>query len=107
MAFAEASQRSGRNVIASVVAGQQIMSLLGAVEGPGMMQAGWHGSTILGVFGAAAAAGKLLELGVEQQTNAFAIAASDAGGTMEYDQSGGEVKRLHAGSAARSGAEAA
>src|SRR5258706_6684849 len=34
MAFAEASQRTGRDVITSVVAGQQIMSLLGAVEGP-------------------------------------------------------------------------
>jgi len=107
MAFAEASQQSGRDVITSVVAGSQIMSLLGAVAGPGMLQAGWHGSKVLGVFGAAAAAGKLLELGVEQQTNAFGIAASDAGGTMEYDQSGGEVKRLHAGSAARSGAESA
>ena len=39
--------------------------------------------------------------------NALAVAASDASGTMEYDQSGGEIKRFHAGLASRSGVEAA
>jgi 2-methylcitrate dehydratase PrpD len=107
IAFAERENVSGRDLIVSVVAGVQVMSLLGAVIGTGMQAAGWHGSKVLGVFGAAAATSKILGLTEVQITNAFGIAASDAGGTMEYDQSGGEVKRLHAGSAARSGAEAA
>jgi 2-methylcitrate dehydratase PrpD len=68
---------------------------------------GWHGMKVSGVFGAAATSGVLLGLDAEQMTNALAIAASEAGGTMEYDQSGGEVKRLHAGMASRSGAMAA
>jgi 2-methylcitrate dehydratase PrpD len=83
------------------------MGVLGSVAGAGMLSAGWHGSKVLGVFGAAAAAGSLLGLDSGQLTSAFGIAASDAGGTMEYDRSGGEVKRLHAGSAARAGTEAA
>jgi 2-methylcitrate dehydratase PrpD len=82
------------------------MGLLGAAL-PKMVEIGWHGSKVLGVFGAAAAAGRILGLSTAQLVDAFGIAGSDAGGGMEYDQSGGEVKRLHAGSASRSGLEAA
>jgi 2-methylcitrate dehydratase PrpD len=89
-----------------VVAGIQVMGLLGAAL-PKMVTIGWHGSKVLGVYGAAAAAGRILGLTPEQLVNAFGIAGSDASGGMEYDKSGGEVKRLHAGSASRSGLEAA
>ncbi|KQX44648.1 MmgE/PrpD family protein [Paenibacillus sp. Root444D2] len=95
LALAERDNASGRDLITAVVAGVQVMSLLGAVTGAGMQASGWHGSKVLGVFGAAAAAGKVLELTELEITNALGIATSDAGGTMEYDQSGGEVKRLH------------
>ena len=107
LAFAERDRRSGKDLITSVVAGCQTMSFVGAPMFKVLMAAGWHGMKVLGVFGAAAAAGKLLNLDSTQLMNALAIAASDASGTMEYDQSGGEVKRLHAGAAARSGAQAA
>jgi 2-methylcitrate dehydratase PrpD len=49
----------------------------------------------------------MLGLSEDQLAQAIAIAASDSAGTMEYDHGGGEVKRLHAGSAARAGCEAA
>jgi 2-methylcitrate dehydratase PrpD len=39
--------------------------------------------------------------------NAFGIAGSHSAGSLEYDQSGGEVKRLHAGLAARGGIQSA
>jgi 2-methylcitrate dehydratase PrpD len=106
LALAERDGVSGREVITAVAAGIQVMALLGAVTA-GMVTTGWHGSKVLGVFGAAAASGVVLTLSAPEMVNAFGIAASDAGGTMEYDQSGGEVKRLHAGSASRSGVEAA
>lgn len=105
LALAEREGADGREVITAVAAGIQVMALLGAAT-PGMVTTGWHGSKILGVFGAAAASGVLLGLSTEELVNAFGIAASDAGGTMEYDQSGGEVKRLHGGSASRAGLEA-
>jgi len=107
LAAAEREGRSGRELISAVVAGVQVMGILGSVAGGGMLARGWHGSKVLGVFGAAAAAGSILGLDAAQMANAFGIAASDAGGTMEYDRSGGEVKRLHAGAAARTGVEAA
>jgi 2-methylcitrate dehydratase PrpD len=106
LALAERENASGRDLITAVVAGIQVMGLLGAAL-PKMVTIGWHGSKVLGVYGAAAAAGRILGLTPAQLVNAFGIAGSDAGGGMEYDQSGGEVKRLHAGSASRSGLEAA
>jgi 2-methylcitrate dehydratase PrpD len=106
LALAERDGASGPAVITAVAAGIQVMASLGAAT-PGMVATGWHGSKVLGVFGAAAAAGAVLELSAAEIVNALGIAGSDAGGTMEYDQSGGEVKRLHAGSASRSGLEAA
>jgi 2-methylcitrate dehydratase PrpD len=106
-AFAERDGQSGKALVTSIVSGYQAMSFVGAPMFKSLTAAGWHGMKVLGVFGAAAAAGKLLKLDSIQLMNALAIAASDASGTMEYDQSGGEVKRLHAGAAARSGAQAA
>ena len=107
IASAERDDRSGADLLTAVVAGVQAMGVLGSVAGNGMLSRGWHGSKVLGVFGACAAAGRLLGLDAPALANAFGIAASDAGGTMEYDRSGGEVKRLHAGSASRTGVEAA
>jgi 2-methylcitrate dehydratase PrpD len=107
MALAERDDRTGAEVLAAVVAGVQVMGVLGTVAGGGMLSAGWHGSKVLGVFGAAAAAGHVLSLDPARLAHAFGIAASESGGTMEYDRSGGEVKRLHAGSASRAGVEAA
>ena len=106
LALAERTHASGPDLITAVVAGIQVMGLLGAAT-PAMVTIGWHGSKVLGVYGAAAAAGRILSLTPAHLVNAFGIAGSDAGGGMEYDRSGGEVKRLHAGSACRSGLEAA
>ena len=50
---------------------------------------------------------RLLGLNQEQMLHAFGIAGSHSAGTMEYDQTGGEIKRVHAGIAARGGIQAA
>ncbi|MFI5882844.1 MmgE/PrpD family protein [Streptomyces sp. NPDC051554] len=107
LAFGESTGASGREVLTAVVAGAQVMSLLGATTVRDMVGTGWHASKILGTFAAAATAGRLLGLTTVQLTHALGIAGSDAGGTMEYERSGGEVKRMHSGSAARSGSQAA
>ncbi|WP_181387223.1 MmgE/PrpD family protein [Streptomyces sp. Act143] len=107
LALAEREGASGRDLITAVVAGVQTMALLGSAGTPPMLATGWHGAKVLGVHGAAAAAGVILGLTPEQQTNAFGIAGGDSGGTVEYDEHGGEVKRMYPGSAARAGVEAA
>lgn len=107
LAIAERVGASGSALLTAIVAGYQAMVWSMGPINRRTLDIGWHGMKVGGVFGAAAAAGKLLGLDKDQLANALAIAGSDASGTMEYDQSGGEVKRFHAGLAARSGIEAA
>src|SRR4029434_6510342 len=80
---------------------------MGRDMSPEWMKRGYHAQSAVGVFIAAAAAGKILHLDPDQMTHALAIAGSHAGGTMEFDQSGGEVKRLHNGMACCGGLRSA
>jgi 2-methylcitrate dehydratase PrpD len=64
---------------------------------------GWHRTAAIGVFGAAAAAGKLLGLTEDQMVHAFGIAYSHAAGNRQCILDGALSKRLQAGQAASSG----
>ena len=64
---------------------------------------GWHRTAAMGVFGAAAASGKLLGLNVEQMVNALGIAFSQSAGNRQCIVDGALTKRLQAGQAASSG----
>ncbi len=68
---------------------------------------GWHRTAAMGVFGAAAASGKLLGLSVEQMVNALGIAFSQSAGNRQCIVDGALTKRLQAGQAASSGVFAA
>jgi 2-methylcitrate dehydratase PrpD len=107
LAVGEQEDIDGKTLITAIVAGYQAMICSVGPIHRRTLDLGWHGTKVGGVFGAAAATGKLLNLSSLELANALAIAASDASGTMEYDQSGGEIKRFHAGLASRSGVEAA
>jgi 2-methylcitrate dehydratase PrpD len=107
LAVAEPRHASGAEVLAAIVAGYEGMVLgIGPIN-PTTMATGWHGTKVGGVFGAAAATAALLGLDAQTTAHALAVAGSDASGTAEYDRTGGEVKRVHPGMAARSGIEAA
>ncbi|MBI2861694.1 MAG: MmgE/PrpD family protein, partial [Chloroflexi bacterium] len=107
LAVGEKVGATGKDFIVSVVAGYEIVGRVAEATFGGLQARGFHAQTVSGVFGATAAAGKLLGLNEEQMAHAFGIAGSHAGGTVEYDQSGGEVKRVHAGIAVRGGVQAA
>ncbi len=64
---------------------------------------GWHRTAMIGVFGAAAASGKLLGLTEEQMMHAFGIAYSHAAGNRQCIIDGALTKRLQAGQAASAG----
>jgi 2-methylcitrate dehydratase PrpD len=64
---------------------------------------GWHRTAAMGVFGAAAAAGKLLRLTPEQMLAAFGIAYSQAAGNRQCILDGALSKRMQAGQAASAG----
>lgn len=64
---------------------------------------GWHRTAAIGVFGAAATAGKLLGLTGEEMRHALGIAFSHAAGNRQCILDGALTKRLQAGQAARDG----
>lgn len=107
LALAQKESVSGQELITAMAAGYEVGWRIGRALLPELMQRGYHAQSVVGVFIAAAAAGKILSLNPEQMTHALAIAGSHAGGTMEYDQSGGEVKRLHNGMACCGGLRSA
>lgn len=108
LAMAEREGASGRDMIAAVVAGYEVMGRINSAITPSCALRGFHAPTsVTGPFGAAAAAGRLLGLDDELMLHALSIAGSHAGGVTEYDQGGGSVKRMHAGMAAHGGVRSA
>ena len=64
---------------------------------------GWHRTAAIGVFGAAAAASRLLGLDAGQVHHALGIALSQAAGTRQCIDDGSMTKRFQAGHAASAG----
>lgn len=108
LAVAERQNASGKQMILGVVAGYEVMGRINKAIVPSCSMRGFHAPTsISGPFAAAAVAGKMLGFDPELMVNALSIAGSHAAGTMEYDHSGGSVKRMHAGMASHGGLRAA
>lgn len=106
VAVGEIMQISGMEFIKSVVVGMQIMVSLSAGIMPEHYNLGrWHATSTLGIFGAAAAAGRLLKLTVSQMCNAFGICANLASGVQL--NFGTMAKPMVVGMAARNGVLAA
>lgn len=86
---------SGREIIAAVAAGQEVfLRLRRNVES----RKDWHLTTILGVFGAAAGAARVLRLSPQSIGDAFGYAGMQCCGTMEMMYSMGSSQRgLYAG----------
>ena len=107
LALACARRNNGRALMEAVVTGYEAVIAIGRACHPDLRQRGFHPTAAVGVFGAAAAAGKLAALSPERLAHAFGLAASSAGGLFAFVNGGGDIKRLHAGHAAREGLQAA
>jgi 2-methylcitrate dehydratase PrpD len=105
LALAEWRRCPGSLALAAFVAGFEVETRIGRVIGPRLADRGWHVTAVLGHFGAAAAAGKLLGLDAAQLSRALGIAGTQAAG---LEQSFGTMcKPLHPGKAAMNGILAA
>ncbi len=80
LAVGEMVNASGMQVLGAFIIGTEVASKLGAMVNPKLAEDGWHSTSVIGAFGAAAAAGKLLDLTENQLAQSFAIAASEASG---------------------------
>ena len=95
---------SGRACVLAVTLGLDVACRVALAA---TVDRGWHRTAAMGIFGATAAAGKLLGLSVEQMVHAFGIALSYAAGNRQCIVDGALTKRLQAGQAASSGVFAA
>ena len=102
MAIAEWKRRSGKDVIAAVVAGYEVCYRIGEAVSPSHYYY-WHNTATCGTFGAAAAAAKLLNATEEQTVHALGHAGTQAAGLWEFIVDGAMTKQLHPGKAAMNG----
>ena len=108
LALAQGGRRtSGKALIEALVAGYETVTAIGRACHPELRQRGFHPTGAVAVLGAAMAAGKLRGLGGTQLANALGLAASSAAGLFAFVNGGADIKRLHAGHAAREGLQAA
>jgi 2-methylcitrate dehydratase PrpD len=99
-AAAELYGAGGSDVLAAIVAGNEVVCRVG-MAAPGAFHArGFHPTAICGVFGATAAVSRLAGLDAETATRALGIAGSMASGIFAYLADGTPTKPIHAGWAA-------
>jgi 2-methylcitrate dehydratase PrpD len=105
LAYACAQPVTGRDFLLAFVLGFEAESRVGNAVYPAHYDAGWHITGTAGVFGAAAAIGKLLGLPRRNMVWALGLAATQAAGLREMF--GAMGKAFHPGRSAQSGYVAA
>jgi 2-methylcitrate dehydratase PrpD len=98
---------SGAAVIEAIVSGYETTIAIARACHPDLRRRGFHPTGACVVFGAAAAVAKLRALPASRIADAIGIAASSAAGLFAFVNGGADIKRLHAGHAAREGLQAA
>jgi len=99
--YASANPVTGRDFLHSFLLGFETEARVGNAVYPAHYEAGWHITSTAGVFGAAAAIGKLKGLSTQKMIWAIGLAATQACGIREMF--GSMAKFLHAGFAAKNG----
>jgi 2-methylcitrate dehydratase PrpD len=99
-AIAEQAGANGRAFLTAVAVGNEVACRLGAAN---LENRGWFYTSAHGVFGAAAAAAKLLGLDADGIANALGLALSRAGGSQQALIEKSLAKRAQSGFAAEAG----
>jgi len=109
LAIAQDRGLSGRDLLTAFVAGTEAALRIGYATKHSNEARGYHAPGTTGPFGAAAAAGRLMNLDAEKMANTFGVAGSCSAGLLEFAHAGNGamVKRLHMGRGAESGILAA
>jgi 2-methylcitrate dehydratase PrpD len=101
LALAELRRVSGPDLLLAFILGNEIQARIGLAISPSHYNRGWHITSTLGVFGAAAGCGKLLGLSEQAMVWALGIAATQSSGLCEC--LGTPAKSVSVGNAARNG----
>jgi 2-methylcitrate dehydratase PrpD len=108
LAAAEITGASGADLLAAIVVGLEACCRLGMALDPAAHYArGFHPTATAGIFGACAAAGRLLCLDEVAMESALGVAASQASGSLQFLVNGAWNKRYQVGEASMKGLIAA
>ena len=113
LALGEWQRASGEQAIVAYAIGLELCLRLDragydrASRSSRFLERGQDATAVCGTLAGAAAAAKLLGLDAKAIANAIAIAVSFAAGSLEANRSGGTIKRLQSGWAAKSAIQAA
>ncbi|MES2713164.1 MAG: MmgE/PrpD family protein [Pseudomonadota bacterium] len=108
LAAAEMVGADGKTVLAAIVAGYEVTCRLAvALPAGDHYDRGYHPTATCGVFGAAAAAGRVFGLTAAQIEDAFGVALSQSAGSLQFLNNGAWTKRFQVGWAAMGGLAAA
>ena len=106
LAVAEREGADGRAFLLAVVLGYEAALRIGEAVNPSHYRF-WHPTGTAATFGAAVAAGSLLQLPPAQMLDALGSAGTQAAGLWEFNADGAMSKALHPGKAAMNGVLAA
>lgn len=107
LALADRDDADGKALLSAYVAAMEVATRLGAVAKGGFHQVGFHPTGLIGAFGCALAAARLLRLDPDRATMAQGIVLSMASGSLEFLEDGAWTKRMHPGWAGVAGITAA
>ncbi len=107
LAVGEEVDADGAAVVAAIAVGLETAVRIGLAAEGQFHDRGFHATPIAGVFGATLAASMLYRLTSEETVSALGLAASMAGGLLEFLTDGTSAKRLHGGWATHGGILAA
>ncbi|HEV8603226.1 MAG TPA: MmgE/PrpD family protein [Gaiellaceae bacterium] len=95
IAAGEAQGATGRELLAAIVGGNEVVTRIGMAASGAFHSRGFHPTAICGIFGGTTAAARLLGLDIEATVSALGIAGSFAGGLFAYLDVGTATKPMH------------
>ena len=101
-ALAEAEHKNGKEMLAATVAGYEVGARAGEAVVPESYYF-WHTTATAGIFGAGAAAARILGLDAATTVQTLGSAGTQAAGLWEFLADGSMSKTLHAGKGAYAG----
>lgn len=101
LAAGESVGAPGADVLAAIIAGDEISVRLGTVAEGQFHARGFHPTGMVGIFGATVAAARVHGLDPVRTSHALGLAGSMAGGLLEFLADGAQTKPLHPGWAAK------
>jgi 2-methylcitrate dehydratase PrpD len=107
LALADRDDMSGADLLSAYIVAMEVSTRVASAAKGGFHQAGFHPTGLVGAFGCAVAAARLLHLDELQVAHAQGIVLSMAAGSLEFLEDGAWTKRVHPGFAAASGITAA